>query len=987
MRKHTKRLLAFLLTLAMLVSLVNVQQFSVTAEAPETKTEVSQTETLTGTDTKAKQKSVEAENGKTDKASLSQTDTDAKKQQSAKEQKEETGDGESSDDVQKQDAEENSESDETDRTDQSDADDSDDDSSQNGDKDDQKDDAGTKDEQEDEDSKDEETEGKDATEEDMSSEQDDVETSDSETSGEVSSEEIPETSTEATEVTTEEKSDTESIKAEETTKSEPKTEKLSEVSEATEIPETTKKKKIKQNSEEIEYLPTDQPDGVMVKVYAPSDAFPEGTTLSVSKLTGSTLDGTENILEDEVDYDGLLVYDISFHDCEGREIEPEKGSVRVSMQLNTSILPEGADKDTLTIQHLKETSSGILVETVAKVESNSIKVTDNKVNAEFEVDSFSEFVITYANNTNWTSWDGMPYPSTENKNNKSVVNFYLNLHSQIANSDEGGSSGAIEANFTPSVFKTVVSNHPQGGFEYTPEYINGSQSAYIIIQGTSSGSAYTVDNNIRQLSSSYASFTLRDFPTDEEVFNTIKNEWSSWDSSKRSISVNGEKINIGKLNTQNFEIRWYVFKYNLSDAWHIDGILVRKTGQLMIQKTFENVNADVISSLGSNFNINVSGRVQIGNNTQIHSYNLKLTDDIVEVTQTGNSYTYTWMVDVYNATYRVRESNAEVNNWSYSASYSAFPAIGEGSSGEYPEDGFDIHCITQASDESEVTQKASLTNKYSKNPVSLTITKRVTGLETRDLNILKNKLQFTVTIGEIEQTINFKDFTDLGNGCYQYIIPNCEPGESYNVTEKYDTLEGYDLQRTPFSGQSNGELELGTGATASFTNTYSQKNVVLTVTKKVYGNMGEKDKPFDFTLSLLKDGVAYEEELPVKDGEALTVGAEGEYNGKYLFDLEDGESIAITVPYGYSYTVEEVRVSGYETSVSVDGAEAVSNSSSTGTLNKNISLVFNNTKNVSSPTGLSGGSDSWMILLGAAAVLAVSTGLYGLRRRKTGAHD
>ena len=62
MRKHTKRLLAFLLTLAMLVSLVNVQQFSVTAEAPETKTEVSQTETFTGTDTKAKQKSVEAEN-------------------------------------------------------------------------------------------------------------------------------------------------------------------------------------------------------------------------------------------------------------------------------------------------------------------------------------------------------------------------------------------------------------------------------------------------------------------------------------------------------------------------------------------------------------------------------------------------------------------------------------------------------------------------------------------------------------------------------------------------------------------------------------------------------------------------------------------------------------------------------------------------------------------------------------------------------------
>lgn len=930
MRRKIKKLLAVMLALALIISLVNVDQFSVTAGSPEVQTETQATDS-----------------SKAEKTSQ----TKSEDQKSAPEAK----------------------SEETDQSSEA--------TGNSGTTDSSSSDSETEAETDNQSKLDTETTG--GTEEQENENKSMEVAGETEASSE-STEDLTETTTEKNDETiSEEQSDTAPANAENVTEVETQPKETTDVSKETKASETTEEE-TKEASEEKEYLPVSQPDGITVKAYARADAFPEGTTLTVSKVTGSALDEAENVLADEVDYDGLLAYDISFRDSEGREIEPEKGTVRVSMRLNASLLPEGADTDTLTIQHLKETNSGTQVETVAKAESDSIEVTENKINTEFEVDSFSEFVVTYAN-SEYTRWEYLSNPTVTN--NKSTVNFYLNLHSQIANSDEGGSSGAIAENFTPSVFTTSVASHPTGAFAYTPEYINGAFSAYIIIQGTSSGSAYTVDNNIRRLNSGYANFKLAAFPTDEAVFNTIKNQWSTWDSSKRSISVDGEEIDINDLNTQNFEIRWYVFKYNLTDAWHVDGILVRKTGQLTVQKTFENVNADVISSLESDFNINVSGNVQIGNSTQTHSYNLKLTDDVVDVTQNGSTYTYTWIVDVYNATYTVKESNAGVEYWSYNASYSTSPANGGGSSGIYPEQGVSINCITQASDEDETSQSVSLKNTYSKNLVSLVITKKVEGLETSDLNILENQLQFTVAVGGKKQTIWLSEFEELANGAYSYTIANCEPGESYSVTEQNYSLDGYDLKMTPICGQRSGKLALGTGAEASFTNIYTHKDVTLTVAKNVYGNMGEKDKSFNFTLSLLKDNEVYTETLTVKEDDPLIANIEGENKDKYSFSLEDGESIAITVPYGYTYKVEEAEESGYKTEVSVNGGEATKTNLANGMLDKDTSLVFNNTKNVNPPSGLAGGSDSWMILLGAAAVLAVTSGGFYLRRKKAGAHD
>ena len=94
-------------------------------------------------------------------------------------------------------------------------------------------------------------------------------------------------------------------------------------------------------NKEKEYIPESQPEGVVIKAYAMEKVFPEGTVLKVTNLGEKELGSAENVLKKgNVKYGGLFGYDISFYDKTGKEIEPEKGSVRVVMQMSDNVLPE-----------------------------------------------------------------------------------------------------------------------------------------------------------------------------------------------------------------------------------------------------------------------------------------------------------------------------------------------------------------------------------------------------------------------------------------------------------------------------------------------------------------------------------------------------------------------------------------------------------------------------------------------------------------------
>lgn len=159
----------------------------------------------------------------------------------------------------------------------------------------------------------------------------------------------------------------------------------------------------------VEYVPEEQPNGVTVKAYAAEGVLPDGAVMKVTMLDaeGDTADqyneAAAALEESDVDYAGFLAMDISFYDAEGNEIEPEDGAVNVQFEVDESLLPEEAEADTLAVQHLAETEDGIQVETVADaadVTDGTVAVAGKAVTAEFSVESFSYFTIT------WQEWQG-----------------------------------------------------------------------------------------------------------------------------------------------------------------------------------------------------------------------------------------------------------------------------------------------------------------------------------------------------------------------------------------------------------------------------------------------------------------------------------------------------------------------------------------------------------------------------------------------------
>ncbi len=118
--------------------------------------------------------------------------------------------------------------------------------------------------------------------------------------------------------------------------------------------------------------------------------------------------------ENAIAYDSFVALDVYFVDENGEEVEPEEGKVQVQIALNTSLYGEAAKNEAATVNpesisvlHFKETGDAIEVEAVASMDEaveGTVDVTnDDKVVADFAVDSFSTFVVALASSrAAWT---------------------------------------------------------------------------------------------------------------------------------------------------------------------------------------------------------------------------------------------------------------------------------------------------------------------------------------------------------------------------------------------------------------------------------------------------------------------------------------------------------------------------------------------------------------------------------------------------------
>lgn len=722
------------------------------------------------------------------------------------------------------------------------------------------------------------------------------------------------------------------------------------------------------SQKEKEYLPESQPDGANIKAYAKDGVFPEGTIMKVKKLSGKELTHAENVLKkDNVEYDGLFGYDISFYDKNGKEVEPENGKVRVVMQLSASIVPEEADRETLAVQHLAQAGGGYDVEKVASTSSGTMQIGADKIRAEYTVNSFSDFIVTYSY-VNTGGW-------------KKTAKFYINKYSYIANSASGGSS-TMKDNFTDSVASATVTMPANAdNYDYTiEEASDGKSKAYIVIQGDKTGSAYDVDKTIRGLTGEgYKGFKLSNIPTDASVLASIK-------SGNVDVQVNGKTITSDELTTDNFQVRWYVFKYNTTDQWHIDGILVPKSGRLQITKTFSGLTEKEIEQLKDSFKIDVRGATTYGEN----QYNLSL--DKGEASDNG--MTYRWTVDVYSAVYTVKEKDMDVENWTRETKYSINPdaSVTTGrvtDAGYDDEKGCSITCVTRATDTgTSVSQSIALNNCYTRKAVSLKLRKTIVadGMAASDMKDLKFEIKDSKN--EVVKVIPFSDFTKKSDGTYEYSGDDdkfMKAGETYTITEKDTDVDGYKFNneekqssKTVTVKASDSEEEI------SFTNTYTQPT--LTVKKLVTGNASEKEKEFHFSLQLIKNKKMWQKELEQTNGEKITVQKE-----QYAFALKDGESIQIKVPYGYTYTVTETDAEQYKTYIgdkdttkkNYKNSGEAAEKSATGVLKDDDPyVVFVNEKDIVPPTGISTTMKVWLLMTGVTLALGAVFFLSEMHRKR-----
>lgn len=156
----------------------------------------------------------------------------------------------------------------------------------------------------------------------------------------------------------------------------------------------------------------------------------------------------------------------------------------------------------------------------------------------------------------------------------------------------------------------------------------------------------------------------------------------------------------------------------------------------------------------------------------------------------------------------------------------------------------------------------------------------------------------------------------------------------------------------------------------NFPNTY--KAGELDVSKTVTGNLGDKNKYFEFKVTLTgEEGKTYRDSYAVTGGSNTENPSTIKIGEETTFLLKHGETIHIeNLPYGVTYTVTETAADGYTTKKAGDD----------GTINAaEQTAAFTNTKNGSIDTGVVLNNMPYILVL---AVLAAGVAVFIIRKRR-----
>ncbi|MCC8161471.1 MAG: hypothetical protein LIO53_09260, partial [Oscillospiraceae bacterium] len=235
-----------------------------------------------------------------------------------------------------------------------------------------------------------------------------------------------------------------------------------------------------------------------------------------------------------------------------------------------------------------------------------------------------------------------------------TVNFFVKL--------DTSASGGSMSDYTNVIYTTYV--------------FNGTNTSYALNDenDTNGDNYYTIDSQIRErvlgvVDEDDTNPYMYDFPTDEYIFEQLQ----TMVAAGTTLTVDGITVLLSELTTDYYEVRWYLFQYPSTDCWHIDGQLVRKTGDINVYKTFEG-NAAAVAEAAAQFSIVAVSRVD--NDTLTFT-----ASNAVDVS--GN--TYHWVIEdaTYQEEWVISENDVDVGDYNRYTTYRVVDSTGnESATGE-----------------------------------------------------------------------------------------------------------------------------------------------------------------------------------------------------------------------------------------------------------------------------------------------------------------
>lgn len=271
----------------------------------------------------------------------------------------------------------------------------------------------------------------------------------------------------------------------------------------------------------------------------------------------------------------------------------------------------------------------------------------------------------------------------DEKRRPDSVNFFVGLGCEILDYS-GNTKSQPRENFTKdSVYSTRIHGTDHVIGHALMDANNKYQAGIYVADAASANTAFDLDKDLRNAANniplrvtsnktatqsiycplddgySEAEITVDSMPTDEEIFRKIRNSKEEVYKSDPNNPDNTVTIPKENLTTDKYAIRWYVLKYENSDGWHIDGVLVEKNAKVIIKKTFVG-DSEAIDEVKKNYSITVT---KSDDSKDTRTLTLKAASsrdstDLGYTTYDEATDTYTWVVEGYQGEqYTVKEHN------------------------------------------------------------------------------------------------------------------------------------------------------------------------------------------------------------------------------------------------------------------------------------------------------------------------------------------